>query len=117
MRLFVLIVLTTFNLAAREAPQTDVEKKKIEFLLAQIEAQKAAKFWRNGSPYTPKEAAKHLRMKWEKAGKAIKTAQDFIEKIASKSSMSGKAYEIELSDGTKMETKVFLVKKLSEWKE
>ena len=96
--------------------QPDVEKRKIEFLLGQIEAQKGAKFWRNGSSYMPKQAAEHLRMKWEKAGKSIRTAQDFVEKIASKSSMSGKVYEIEFADGSKVETKVFLLKKLAEWK-
>ena len=56
-------------------------------------------------------------MKWEKAGSAVKTAKDFIEKIASKSSMSGKPYEIEFDNGTKIEAKAFLLKKLGEWKE
>jgi hypothetical protein len=97
--------------------QADIEKKKIEFLLSQIENQKGAKFWRNGSSYSPKQAVDHLRMKWEKAGKSIKTARDFIEKIASKSSMSGKAYEIEFEDGKKVQTSSFLNKRLGEWKE
>lgn len=111
--LFLLIALTPPVVGTAQA---DVEKKKIEFLLSQIEIQKGAKFWRNGSSYAPKQASDHLRMKWEKAGKSIKTAQDFIEKIAAKSSMSGKAYEIEFPDGAKTETRAFLVKKLAEWK-
>jgi len=96
--------------------QADGEKKKIEFLLNEIEHLKGAKFWRNGSSYPPKEAADHLRMKWGKAGGAVKTVKDFIEKIASKSSMSGKAYEIEFDNGTKVKTIDFLNKKLKEWK-
>jgi hypothetical protein len=56
-------------------------------------------------------------MKWQKAGKAIKSSKDFIEKIASKSSVSGKPYEIEFSNGSKTETRSFLYKKLGEWKE
>jgi len=97
--------------------QTDIESKKIEYLLHEIERLKGAKFWRNGSSYSPRQAAEHLRMKWQKAGKTIKTSKDFIEKIASQSSMSGKAYEIEFENGTKTETKAFLNKKLGEWKE
>ncbi len=97
--------------------QTNTESKKIEFLLHEVEQLKGAKFWRNGSSYPPRQAAEHLRMKWGKAGSAVKTAKDFIEKIASKSSLSGKPYEIEFDNGTKTETRAFLFKKLGEWKE
>ena len=98
--------------------QTDIEKKKIEFLLHEIEQLKGAKFWRNGSSYSPKQAADHLRMKLgSKAGSRVKTVRDFIEGIASKSSMSGKPYEIEFENGTKVQANTFLYKKLSEWKE
>jgi hypothetical protein len=114
--LLILVLLIVLNHPIVRAAQADVEKRKIEFLLSQIETLKGAKFWRNGSSYTAKQAADHLRMKSEKAGKSIKTAQDFIEKIASKSSMSGKAYVIEFADGAKTETKAFLIKKLTEWK-
>ncbi|MBI1767094.1 MAG: DUF5329 family protein [Bacteroidetes bacterium] len=94
--------------------QTEVETKKIEFLLREVQQLNGAKFWRNGSSYSPKQAADHLRMKWHKAGSSIKTAKDFIEKIASKSSISGKAYEIEFENGTKVETHSFLYKKLGD---
>jgi len=96
--------------------QADIESKKIEFLLHEVEQLKGAKFWRNGTSYSPKQAADHLRMKWQKAGKSIKTAKDFIEKVASKSSMSGKPYELEFENGTKVETRSFLFKKLGEWR-
>jgi hypothetical protein len=113
------LVLILFSLAINQpiAAQADGEKKKIEFLLGQIEAQKGAKFWRNGSAYTPKQAVEHLRMKWQKAGKSIKTAKDFIEQIASKSSITGKPYLIQMADSQKIETKTFLEQKLSAWKE
>lgn len=112
----ILLLLIVLSIPMVGAAQGDIEKRKIEFLLNQIENQKGATFWRNGSSYSPKQAADHLRMKWEKAGKSIRAAKDFIEKIASRSSMSGKAYEIEFADGTKTETKAFLSKKLAEWK-
>src|SRR5258708_8884987 len=51
----------------RHFAQTDIESKKIEFLLHEVEQLKGAKFWRNGTSYSPKQAADHLRMKWQKA--------------------------------------------------
>ncbi|HTH55385.1 MAG TPA: DUF5329 family protein [Cyclobacteriaceae bacterium] len=99
--------------------QTDLEKKKIDFLLHQIEQLKAAKFWRNGISYSPVEAVDYLRMKmnWNDRARPIKSAKDFIERIASKSTISGKPYFIQMADGKRIETKVFLEQKLSEWKE
>ncbi|GHN00971.1 hypothetical protein WSM22_24600 [Cytophagales bacterium WSM2-2] len=95
----------------------DVETRKIEFLLKEVEQLKGAKFWRNGASYSPRQAAEHLRSKWKRAGKQIRTSTQFIDNIASKSSASGKAYEIELMDGTKVQTSAFLYGKLKEWKE
>ena len=99
--------------------QLDVERKKIDFLLHEIEQLSGAKFWRNGTSYTPKEATEYLRMKmrWGDKGRPVKSAKDFIERIASKSSITGRPYLIQLPDGKKMEMKTFLDQKLSEWKE
>jgi len=86
--------------------------------LHEIEQWKGAKCWRDGSSYSPKQAADHLRMKWgSQAGSRVKTVRDFIEGIASKSSMSGKPYEIEFENGTRIKANDFLYKKLKEWKE
>jgi hypothetical protein len=75
------------------------EHAKIEWLIAQLETTQAVVFIRNGSEYTAKEAADHLRSKWKAAGDGIKTAKQFVELIASKSSTSGKPYQIRLADG------------------
>lgn len=74
------------------------EPQKIEYLIVFISKQDGA-FVRNGSEYTPGQAAEHLRMKWKKGGSAIKTANDFIEKLATNSSMSGKPYLIKFKNG------------------
>lgn len=92
-----------------------VEQKKIEFLLNEVQNLQGAKFWRNGSSYSAKAAADHLRSKLKKS--AVSTVKDFIEKIASKSSTSGKAYQIEFAGGRKVDTSVFFYEKLKEWKE
>ena len=77
------------------------EKQKIEWLIACIAKQEGS-FIRNGSEYTPSQAAEHLRMKWQKGGDKIKTAQDFIKHLASTSSVSGKPYQIQLKNGQRV---------------
>ena len=82
-------------------PSVLSEEQKITQLINYIE-KLDARFIRNGSEYTPVDAAKHLRMKREKAGKKIKTAKDFIDNIASKSSISGEPYQIKYANGLKL---------------
>ncbi len=76
------------------------EQSRIERLLKYIETRKDMKFIRNGSEYTCEEAAKFLRGKLESMGGEVVTARQFIEQIASRSSMSGKPYQVRLADGS-----------------
>ena len=71
---------------------------EIEFLLTSV-AKSDCRFIRGGSEYGGREAADHLRLKLSKAGSRVQTAEDFIEGIASKSSLTGRAYQIRLADG------------------
>ena len=64
--------------------QEDIEKKRIDFLLSSVENMRGAKFIRNGTEHDGKEAAAHLRMKLQKAGDKVRTADDFIRLCASK---------------------------------
>jgi hypothetical protein len=114
--LFLLFALSGVGGHATASVFQNTESTKIEFLLKEVEKLQGAKFWRNGSSHSAKDAADHLRMKWKKAGGAVKTAKDFIEKIGSKSSVSGNAYLIELADGTKIESRAFFYQKLALWK-
>jgi hypothetical protein len=75
------------------------EQQKIQALIASIETLKGAVFIRNGSEYDGKKAADHMRAKLKYAGDKIQTAEEFIDELASKSSMSGKPYQIRLPDG------------------
>ncbi len=72
------------------------------------------KFVRNGSEYPAKEASDHLRMKMDKAGDQITTAEMFIEHIASRSSMTGEPYYIVLSDGSKKTAAGWLADRLKD---
>ena len=89
------------------------ENQKIEYLIQSIQKLDGAMFFRNGTWHAPDEAAAHLRMKWENAGNRIKSARQFIDKIASTSSVSGNPYKIKFSDGKIVESKVFLNQQLA----
>src|ERR1035438_1624607 len=93
------------------------EEMRIEHLLQTVESLKGAAFIRNGTEYNAKDAGKHLRLKLKLAGARVKTAEDFIEVCASRSSFSGDAYKIRLPDGTTTETAPFFRAKLREFDE
>ncbi len=57
-------------------------------------------FLRNGSEHDATKAASHLSDKWESAGDRVTTAEQFIEEIASRSSTTGRTYEMRLEDGS-----------------
>jgi hypothetical protein len=94
------------------------ELDKIEKLIVTIQESNVT-FIRNGQSYNSTDAARHLRDKlaqaansWFAPKKSDWTAVMFIEKIASKSSISGKNYLIQLPDGTVMKSKDWLYDKL-----
>jgi hypothetical protein len=94
--LFALLVALAFSpIASAAEPAANPE---IAELLRYVE-QSDVRFIRNGSDYGAKEGAEHLRSKLAKAGSKVKTAEDFIEGIASKSYLSGEKYLVKFKDG------------------
>ncbi len=92
-----------------------MEKHKIDFLISSVEHLTGAKFIRNGSEYDAKDAAKHLKMKRNKVGSRVQTADDFIRLCASKSFVTGKSYLIRLPDGKVVRSETYLREKLKEF--
>ena len=97
------------------------EEQKINFLLDQI-ARVDGVFVRNGIEHSPEKAVEHLRMKMDKAmnswfapKKETWTAELFIQKLASQSSISGKPYQIKFRNGDSVNSGVWLLKKLREF--
>lgn len=88
------------------------ESQKIDALIASVEHLPGAVFIRNGSEYDATKAAAHLRMKRDYAGKRIKTAEQFIEKLATESSMTGKPYKIRFADGRTVDSAVYFHEQL-----
>lgn len=93
-----LLCLAPFARAAEPA-----EHARIEALLGRVAASGVV-FVRNDTAHSAQEAAAHLRMKWERAGDRVVTAEVFIEKIGSRSSMSGKPYLVVLPGGRTLES-------------
>jgi len=90
------------------------ENYEIEYLLSFVGGSDCI-FIRNGGEYQAKEAREHLEMKYNHVKRHIKTAEDFIDKIASKSSLSGRKYEVRC-DGVKLQTSQWLREALSSYR-
>lgn len=111
-RLFIFILLVIGSSAFVEAANIS-ESQKISYLLQSLETSKVL-FIRNGQEHSGAEAKAHLTLKLEKAGTRIQTAEDFITYLGSRSSISGEPYYVELPDGTRIKSGVWLRKKLVE---
>jgi hypothetical protein len=75
------------------------EQRKIDALIAHIERLTDAHFIRNGRTYDARTAATFLHRKWESRRDLVKSAEDFLLHVASRSSSSGQPYLIRFPDG------------------
>ncbi|MGN6385140.1 MAG: DUF5329 family protein [Verrucomicrobiota bacterium] len=107
-----LVLLCIFSLELAAAPQSD-SRAVIEKLLKKVETSDCT-FIRNGSNHTGKEAATHMRRKYEHFKHKIKTPEDFIEKCASRSELSGKEYSVKLPEGKVMSCKKWMTEELKQ---
>jgi len=88
-------LLLTAAIALALDPQT---KAEIDELISFVQTS-GVRFIRNGKEYSAAEGAQHLRDKLARAGDRVKTTDDFIAGIASKSYISGKPYLVKFADG------------------
>ena len=84
------------------------EQARIDKLIRHVETQKGMTFIRNGTEYSCADAARFLRGKMDSMGAEVSTAREFIDRIATKSSMSGKPYQVRFSDGRQVPAAQFL---------
>ena len=106
-----LITLVTVSFVhAQNLPAAEMQK--IELLIKRVGDLKDAKFVRNGSAYEPATAVRFLRGKWDANKADVKSARDFIDKVATKSGTSGKPYFMRYSDGKEIPTREFLLAEL-----
>lgn len=104
-------LLTLFATGALWAAPSAQERQRIEALIAAVETSGLI-FIRNGSEHTAPEAASHMRLKFGNAGSRISTAEQFIDYLASKSSITGIPYYLKFPDGRKEKAGLWLHRKL-----
>jgi len=86
------IFFSALLLASSGAYAEDVPTE-IDYLLTTVGSSNC-EFIRNGKRHSAENAEDHLRMKYRRGKRYAPTAEAFIERLASKSSMSRKLYEI-----------------------
>ncbi len=106
-RSFLTAALAAATLSALAAPRAH-ELSRIERLIQFIEQHKEMTFVRNGTEHSSADAGKFLRGKLGSMGRDVHIAREFIDQIASKSSMSGEPYQIKFADGHTMLASQFL---------
>jgi hypothetical protein len=91
-------LLATF-MASVHAAESATTKQEIAHLFTSLESS-GCQFSRNGSWYGAKEAAGHLQTKYQylQDKDMVPSAEKFIERAATQSSLSGKAYQIKCAD-------------------
>lgn len=115
-----IVVLAAFALAFAGVPSSATagsgaltEWAKIQALLELVEHSQVT-FTRNGVEHTPVDAWRHLERKLGAVGSRVQTARDFIDHIASRSSITGRPYPVSLPGETQVPTRDWLLDRLSE---
>jgi hypothetical protein len=98
-------------LLALAAPVSADTSSEIEHLLSAIGSSECT-FIRNGQRYDASKAEAHLRMKYERGRRYATSAENFIERLASKSSMTRRVYMIECPGAEPEKTGEWLTKRL-----
>ena len=101
-----LALATTTAVAATAIARTPAAE--IDSLIQRVADARGVIFIRNGSEYPAADAAKHLRRKLDASKGRIRTPEAFIDKLGSRSSMSGKAYRVRLPDGRVLDSATWL---------
>ena len=89
----IILLISIWSMPAA-AGNTDVEIRH----LLEVTGESECTFVRNEKSHTAPEAEAHLRMKYGRGKKWVSSAEQFIDRIASKSSWTGKPYFIDCPD-------------------
>ena len=113
MKLFslaLLLCLLPFGVGA-----DDEVPAEIDFLLQSIGSSNCT-FIRNGERHDSQAAEEHLRMKYRRGKRYAPTSEKFVERLASKSSLSKKLYYIECEGEEKIPSGDWLLERLGEYR-
>lgn len=111
----IMMALTAGLLLVSEAfALTPQEETRVDNLLIAVGEQEQLLFIRNGSEHHAAEAESHLRLKLSKTKNRLKTAEQFVDNVASKSSITGTPYQVKLPGQAPVDAQVYLTQLLSE---
>ena len=103
----------SFQQALRSEPESEaLERARIDYLLERI-SKSPYNFLRNGSRYTGKQAGTHFRWKYFLNRGRVKTAQEFIDKVTTRSKRSGWPYQIQFPDRRRYPLRPLLLQELN----
>ena len=114
-RLLVSLLTCCIAIAAIAAPLSPAARAEIDALLARLVAS-GCEFNRNGTWYTAAEAESHLlqKLKYFEDRGMVQTTEQFIEKAASGSSMSGQPYLVRCGNNPPVQSGQWLRSELNE---
>lgn len=115
MRTFLASLLILLAVSANAAPLPPAARAEVDAMLTRLQSS-GCEFNRNGSWHAGAEARAHLLKKLDYLeGKGlVQTAEQFIERGASASSMSGKAYLVRCAGKPPMESAQWLKAELQQ---
>lgn len=98
---------------AQAAPPTSVQVE-VSFLLGYVEGS-GCEFYRNGSWNDSRAAQAHLRDKYKVllARNLVDSAEQFIDRVATQSSLSGEAYRVRCNGGSTITSQQWLREELA----
>jgi len=114
MRLLLISIFASFFVPAMAI--ADVAETEVEYLVSTIGASDCT-FIRNGKRHSAEDAEDHLRMKYRRGKRYAPTAEKFIERLASESSMSKKPYYIECEGQEAVPSGEWLMARLNDYRQ
>lgn len=111
--LILIIGIAHVPIADTSAPT--VAQSEVENLLDFV-GMSGCHFLRNGSWHDSKAAEAHLRYKYNAIASRINSAEEFIKKAATKSSLSGQAYAVRCGDGPMISSSQWLLDVLARYR-
>ena len=105
LKVTLVVLVASFALAgprpafSEDAATANADSRAIEALIASVAQLSNASFLRNGKSYPASTAARFLREKWQSQRSEVRSAEEFIDRIASFSSTTSKPYSIRFADG------------------
>jgi len=114
MRLLALLLVMALSMPATVF--ADQAENEIEYLISAV-GDSGCTFVRNGSRHDAGDAASHMRLKYRRGKRYATTAELFIERLASKSSISGRPYQIDCPGSGAVPSGEWLTARLHEYRE